>query len=39
MLRAMNLTVVAVDEAFEPESGAYGNHGGHVHGPNCNHDH
>lgn len=29
MLRAMHLTVVAVSEAFEPESGAYGDHGGH----------
>ncbi|NBX54504.1 MAG: urease accessory protein UreE [Betaproteobacteria bacterium] len=51
MLRAMHLTVVAVDEAFEPERGAYGDHGGHahghshdhqhghVHGPHCSHDH
>ena len=32
MLRAMHMTVVAVSEAFEPESGAYGDHGGHSHG-------
>lgn len=32
MLRAMHLQVTAVDEAFEPESGAYGDHGGHSHG-------
>ncbi|HCX81835.1 MAG: urease accessory protein UreE [Curvibacter sp. RIFCSPHIGHO2_12_FULL_63_18] len=38
MLRAMHLIVNAVDEAFEPENGAYatgGHHGGHQHG----HDH
>jgi urease accessory protein len=38
MLRAMHLIVTAVDEAFEPENGAYatgGHHGGHHHG----HDH
>ncbi|CAM8662032.1 UreE Urease accessory protein UreE [Comamonadaceae bacterium] len=38
MLRAMHLIVNAVDEAFEPENGAYatgGQHGGHHHG----HDH
>ena len=38
MLRAMHLTVNAVDEAFEPENGAYataGHTGGHHHG----HDH
>ena len=37
MLRAMHLIVNAVDEAFEPESGAYaqGGHHGHGHG----HDH
>ncbi len=37
MLRAMHLTVVAQDAAFEPEGGAYGAHGaahGHSH-----HDH
>lgn len=28
MLRAMHLTVNAVDESFEPENGAYGQHGG-----------
>jgi urease accessory protein len=35
MLRAMHLIVNAVDEAFEPENGAYatgGHHGGHHHG-------
>ncbi|MEY4099317.1 MAG: hypothetical protein RL300_488 [Pseudomonadota bacterium] len=37
MLRAMHLTVVEVNEAFEPESGAYAN-GGHVHGDH-NHAH
>ncbi|WP_296493120.1 urease accessory protein UreE [Rhodoferax sp.] len=31
MLRAMHLTVVEVNEAFEPESGAYAS-GGHAHG-------
>ena len=37
MLRAMHLIVHAVDEAFEPENGAYasGGHGGHGH----SHDH
>jgi urease accessory protein len=49
MLRAMHLTVTAVDEAFEPENGAYATGGHaehahaptqvHVHGPNCKHDH
>ena len=43
MLRAMHLTVHAVTEAFEPESGAYSteahSHSPHVHGPNCQHDH
>lgn len=29
MLRAMHLIVTAVDEIFEPESGAYGDHHGH----------
>jgi urease accessory protein len=32
MLRAMHMTVVAVSEPFEPESGAYGDHGGHAQG-------
>ena len=32
MLQAMHMTVVAVSEPFEPESGAYGDHGGHAHG-------
>jgi len=39
MLRSMHLIVVAVEEAFEPEGGAYGSqghsHGGHSH----DHDH
>lgn len=35
MLRAMHLIVTTVDEAFEPENGAYA-HGGHTHGA---HDH
>jgi urease accessory protein len=42
MLRAMHLIVVAVDEAFEPEGGAYGSHGGghgHDHGHAHDHDH
>lgn len=42
MLRAMHLIVNAVDEAFEPESGAYatgGHHGGHHHGQDHDHDH
>ncbi len=39
MLRAMHLDVVAVDEAFEPEGGAYstGGHGGH--GEHAGHSH
>jgi urease accessory protein len=41
MLRAMHLIVNAVNEAFEPENGAYANgghaHGGHSHGHG--HDH
>jgi len=42
MLRAMHLIVTAVDEAFEPENGAYatgGHHGGHSHGHRHEHDH
>jgi urease accessory protein len=49
MLRAMHLTVQEVQEAFEPEGGAYsaGGHAHapvitpapHVHGPDCNHGH
>jgi urease accessory protein len=39
MLRAMHLTVVAVNEAFEPESGAYASGGhGHAHGSHT-HEH
>jgi urease accessory protein len=37
MLRAMHLIVTPVDEAFEPESGAYAS-GGHAHGGH-GHDH
>ena len=39
MLRAMHMTVVSVEEAFEPESGAYGNHGGHGHDHPHDHNH
>ncbi|WP_291933558.1 urease accessory protein UreE [Limnohabitans sp.] len=39
MLRAMHMTVVAVSEAFEPESGAYGDHGASSHGHGHSHDH
>ncbi|GER20950.1 urease accessory protein UreE [Variovorax boronicumulans] len=45
MLRSMHLIVVAVEEAFEPEGGAYGaqghSHGGHSHdhGHDHSHDH
>ena len=42
MLRAMHLIVHAVDEAFEPENGAYASgdhaHGGHGHGHSHEHD-
>ncbi|MGJ7565360.1 urease accessory protein UreE [Variovorax sp. GB1R11] len=38
MLRSMHLIVVAVDEAFEPEGGAYGSHGG-GHSHDHAHDH
>lgn len=42
MLRAMHLIVNAVNEAFEPENGAYatgGHHGGHHHHHGDDHDH
>jgi urease accessory protein len=43
MLRAMHLIVNAVDEAFEPESGAYASgghaHAGHGHGHDHGHSH
>ena len=40
MLRAMHLDVVAVNEAFEPEGGAYGGHGaGHSHAHGHGHGH
>jgi urease accessory protein len=42
MLRAMHLIVNTVDEAFEPESGAYatgGHAGGHHHGHDHDHAH
>lgn len=38
MLRSMHLIVVAVEEAFEPEGGAYGAHE-HSHGSDHSHDH
>ena len=41
MLRAMHLIVTPVDEAFEPENGAYatgGHHGGHRHGNDHDHE-
>jgi len=38
MLRAMHLIVNAVDEAFEPENGAYAS-GGHAHTGHEHHDH
>jgi len=38
MLRAMHLHVAEVHESFEPESGAYGDHGGHHHGHDHKHD-
>ena len=38
MLRSMHLIVVAVEEAFEPEGGAYGSHE-HSHGSGHSHDH
>jgi urease accessory protein len=31
MVRGLGLDVVSANEAFEPESGAYGSHGGHAH--------
>ena len=40
MLRSMHLIVNTVDEAFEPEGGAYGaHHGGSVHSHGDAHDH
>ena len=43
MLRAMHMTVVAVSEPFEPENGAYGDHGassnGHGNGHGHSHEH
>jgi len=39
MLRAMHMTVVEVSEPFEPENGAYGDHGGHSHGHSHAHAH
>lgn len=38
MLRSMHLIVVAIEEAFEPEGGAYGSHE-HSHGAGHSHDH
>ena len=39
MLRAMHMTVVAVSESFEPENGAYGDHGASSHGHGHGHGH
>ena len=39
MLRAMHMTVVAVSEPFEPEKGAYGDHGTSSHGNGHSHEH
>ena len=39
MLRAMHMTVLPVSEAFEPENGAYGEHGGSSHGHGHSHPH
>jgi len=39
MLQAMHLIVHSVEEPFEPESGAYGDHGGHGHGHAHGHSH
>jgi urease accessory protein len=39
MLRAMHMTVVAVSEPFEPENGAYGDHGASAHGHGHGHSH
>jgi urease accessory protein len=39
MLRAMHMTVVAVSEPFEPENGAYGDHGASSHGHGDSHEH
>ena len=42
MLRSMHMTVVTVQEAFEPEGGAYSSHGhaqGHGHSHGHGHDH
>ena len=42
MLRAMHLTVTALNAPFEPAGGAYGDHGhggGHGHGHGHGHDH
>jgi urease accessory protein len=39
MLRAMHLIVSDVQEAFEPENGAYGSHTGHAHSHDHGHAH
>jgi urease accessory protein len=39
MLRQMHLIVNEVREPFEPEAGAYCDHGGHAHGHGHNHGH
>jgi urease accessory protein len=38
MLRAMHLNVAEVNDAFEPEGGAYSAHG-HAHKHGTHHDH
>jgi len=39
MLRAMHLTVVETQASFEPEGGAYSQHGVHSHGHGHSHEH
>lgn len=39
MLRQMHLIVTESNEAFEPESGAYGSHAHHQHGHGSDHEH
>jgi urease accessory protein len=39
MLLAMHMTVIEVSESFEPENGAYGDHGASAHGHGHSHEH
>jgi urease accessory protein len=39
LLRAMHLSVSEVNEAFEPEAGAYSQHAGHAHVPSAHAHH